>query len=100
MPEPNLTPDERFILTFYKSGKPGLNWVVWSLHGAMISLFAWGAYRDDLATMATAFTCVILFRMYESSHQPRYFRVTRSLIEKYEAMATSHLNREDVDNDS
>jgi len=79
----DFTPDERYIIAFYESDSPTGGWTVWLIHAAMVALFAYGLYNRNDALVVTAFGVVILWRVYESSHQPRFFRATRSALGKY-----------------
>ena len=80
---PDFTPDERYIIALYESDSQTGGWVVWLIHAAMVALFAYGLYDSNDALVITAFGVVILWRVYESSHQPRFFSATRSVLRKY-----------------
>lgn len=80
---PDFNPDERYIIAFYESDSQAGGWTVWLIHAAMIAMFAYGLYQRNDALVVTAFGVVILWRVYESSHQPRFFRATREVLRKY-----------------
>lgn len=86
MADPEFNPDEQYIIAHYEcSDNAGIAWAAWSIHFLMAALFCYGQYRDDDALVFTAFTFVILWRIRESSQQPKYFRITQSVLRKYAA---------------
>ena len=80
---PDFNPDERYVIAFYESDSQTGDWTVWLIHAAMVALFAYGLYDRNDALVVTAFGVVILWRVYEARHQPRFFRATRSVLSKY-----------------
>lgn len=80
---PDFNPDERYAIAFYESDSQTADWTVWLIHAAMVALFAYGLYDGNNALVVTAFGVVILWRVYESSHQPRFFLATRGVLRKY-----------------
>ena len=82
MADPDFNSEERFIIAYYESGRSN-DWAVWLIHAAMVGLFAYGLYHDDHGLIFAAFGVVVLWRVYERSHQPRFFRATRSVFQKY-----------------
>ena len=85
MADLEFDPAERYVIAYYKGESAGTQWSVWLIHACMAALFGYGIYTDDQALPFAAFCILILWRIYEQSHQPRYFRATRGVIEKYEA---------------
>ena len=80
---PDFNPEERFVIAFYESDTRTGERTVWLIHAAIVALFAYGQYHGNNALVVTAFGFVVLWRAYESSHQPQFFRATRSVLRKY-----------------
>lgn len=63
---------------------------MWSyiIGGAVIAGFA--AYYENVVMVLTAFVIVCGFRIYEERFQSKWLPIWRSIIDKYEAAATSN----------
>ncbi len=85
MSQPEFNPDEQYIVAYYKSGFRGGSWPAWLFDGIAIALFMWGLIEGESAIMFAGFGLIIGWRVYEQTSQPKFFRATRSVIEKYES---------------
>lgn len=95
MADPDFNPEERYIIAFYESDGASSTWAIWLVHAAMVGLFGYGLYHENQALVFTAFGVVILWRVYESSHQPRFFPATRSVLKKFSARVKELSERRD-----
>lgn len=92
MSDPNFNAQERYLIAYYERGKPGQGMIVWAIHVAFAALFGYGLHLNDKALLFAAFGGVILWRIYESSYQPQFFRTTQSVLQKYAASVNAKKN--------
>lgn len=84
MTQPEFNAEEQYIIAYYLREGNATNWTEWILHGLMVALFAYGMYAGEQAYLVAAFGVVIFWHIYVASHQNRFFRSTRSVLQKYD----------------
>jgi hypothetical protein len=83
--QPNFDADERYILAYYKADfVKSLRWDYWIVYALTLCMFVYGIVGHDEAFMFSAFGILFTFEVFIALRQPRYFRITRSIIDKYE----------------
>jgi hypothetical protein len=83
--QPNFDAKERYILAYYKSDFFfGQWWGYWIVFAVAVCLFVYGIGIRDEGVMFWAFGILLIFNVFNTVRLPRYFRINRSLFDKYE----------------
>jgi hypothetical protein len=83
--QPNFNAEERYILAYYKSDSfSGQQWGYWIVFAAVLFLFVYGIGIHDEGIMFCAFGILLVFNIFSMLRRPRYFRINRSIFDKYE----------------